>query len=232
MFQSPRQLDTQDRDSLTCDMDSPQVSTPPSSQPMPQSASSSDTTSPALSMFSKSHAARSGSNASSIASSPAMRDSFENFTPSKRFLTDVKEEPHEREDADMTDALNSHAGMLHFTSCFFVLAKSIQCTTLDLIQDNRHLIHPRVMHRYPPLIISLKVTLQKSSSVQICQSRSEGPETHLCRLSLIDLARASRLSRGSGRARRVQAPSCRSSLTLIPSVLGQILPRHSSSAPP
>ena len=111
MFQSLRQIDVQKRDSLTCDMDSPKLSTPQSSQSLPPTASSSDITTPALSFSSKGHSARSGSNASSIASSPVPRDSFEGFTSSKRHLTDVKEEPLEREDVDITDALGSQSGM-------------------------------------------------------------------------------------------------------------------------
>lgn len=114
MFQSPRREDVSKYDGLACDKSSPQLSTPQTSQPLPPSASSSDTTSPALSLFSKAHTAKSGSNASSIASSPALRDSFEIFTSSKRLLTDVKEEPLEREDADMTDVSSYHSGMSHF----------------------------------------------------------------------------------------------------------------------
>lgn len=112
MFQPPRQIDLHARDSLTCDMDSNHLSTPQSSQTLPPSASPSDTSSPALSVFSKGHTASSGSNASSIASSPARRDSFDLFVSSKRLLTDVKEEPLEREDADTKDALNTQYGMV------------------------------------------------------------------------------------------------------------------------
>jgi hypothetical protein len=110
MFRSPDHIDVLRRDSLTRDMDSAQLSTPQNSQPRPRSATSSETTSPALSLFSKGHTARSGSTASSVASSPALRDSFEVFGSSKRPLTDVKEEPHEREDVDMTDAPGNAPG--------------------------------------------------------------------------------------------------------------------------
>lgn len=113
MFHPPRLADVPKHHGLTCAMDASQRTTPPpSSQPLPSSASSSNTTSPALSLFSKGHTPRSGSNASSIASSPALRDSFENFTSSKRLLTDVKEEPFEPEDAGMTDTSSSHSGAL------------------------------------------------------------------------------------------------------------------------
>lgn len=113
MFQPPRPVDVQKHDSLTCVMDSPQLSTPPpTAQPLPSSASSSNTPSPALSLFSKGPTARSGSTASSVDSSPALRDSFENFSSSKRLLTDVKEDPLEREDAGMTDTSSNHSGTL------------------------------------------------------------------------------------------------------------------------
>jgi hypothetical protein len=103
------------------DMDSAQFSTPQTSQPLPPSASSSDTTSPALSFFSKRHSARSGSSSSSIASSPALRDSLDTYSSSKRHLTDVKEEPFEREDADMTDELASHTGTCPSSSTYLPL---------------------------------------------------------------------------------------------------------------
>ncbi|ERF75588.1 hypothetical protein EPUS_04568 [Endocarpon pusillum Z07020] len=91
-------------------MDPAQVSTPHSSQTLPLSASSSDTTSSASSFFSKGHPTRSGSNASSIASSPAVRDSLDMYNSSKRHLTDVKEEPLELQDAEMMEAAGSQSG--------------------------------------------------------------------------------------------------------------------------
>lgn len=112
MFQCPPQIETQTDDIITCDMDSAQVSTSQSSQPLPLSASSSDTTSSASSFFSKGHSTRSGSNASSIASSPAARESLDIYNSSKRHLTDVKEEPLEQQDADMMEAVSSQPGKL------------------------------------------------------------------------------------------------------------------------
>jgi len=62
------------------------------------------TSSPALSFFSKGHSARPGSSISSIASSPLPLESTDSLGIPKRFLEDVTEEPHEREnDFDVTD---------------------------------------------------------------------------------------------------------------------------------
>ena len=83
-------------------MCSPQLSTAASVQP---TATLSDaTSSPAQSFFSKGHSARPGSSISSIASSPLPLESTDSLGIPKRFLEDVTEEPHEREnDFDVTD---------------------------------------------------------------------------------------------------------------------------------
>ena len=117
MFQTQPQLqrssrvDEQDL-SVPIDMDSSKPSTPQNSQTTSLSASCSETTSPCQSLFSRNHTARSGSAPSSIASSPAVGDAFEGFLTTKTLLTDVKEEPHEREDSDMQDTVAEHRGML------------------------------------------------------------------------------------------------------------------------
>lgn len=122
MFQCPQQIETQKDDIITCSMDPAQVSTPHSSQPLPLSASSSDTASSASSFLSKGHPTRSGSNASSIASSPPVRDSLDIYNSSKRHLTDVKEEPLELQDAEMMEATGSQSGKLSSMHCMLAPA--------------------------------------------------------------------------------------------------------------
>ena len=84
-------------------MTSPRLSNPTNIQPVLHSATPSDaTSSPALSFSSKAYSPRPASSASSLASSPTLRDSFEIFGSSKRQLEDVREEPQERDgDIDM-----------------------------------------------------------------------------------------------------------------------------------
>jgi hypothetical protein len=86
-------------------MCSPQLSTAASVQPPGHTATLPDaTSSPAQSFFSKGHSARPGSSISSIASSPLPLESTDSLGIPKRFLEDVTEEPHEREnDFDVTD---------------------------------------------------------------------------------------------------------------------------------
>ena len=82
-------------------MESPRLSTPADTKSQTahsHSATSSDTTSsPSLSFFSKNYSARTGSSASSLASSPAPRESQDGFGPGKTILEDVTEEPQERD---------------------------------------------------------------------------------------------------------------------------------------
>lgn len=68
------------------------------------SISSADMPSPTTPTFSLRGHARFPSSTSSLASSPIMRESTDGFGSQKRPLTDVKEEPHEREeDYEMVD---------------------------------------------------------------------------------------------------------------------------------
>jgi hypothetical protein len=68
------------------------------------SSTSSDNHSPVTPTFSLRGHMRFSSSSSSLASSPTMRESIDGFAASKRPLTEVKEEPHERdEDVEMTE---------------------------------------------------------------------------------------------------------------------------------
>lgn len=70
-----------------------------------RSSTLSDSTSPTTPTFSARGHSRLPSSTSSLASSPAMHDSTDGFGPTKRPLTDVREEPHDKdEDYDMVNA--------------------------------------------------------------------------------------------------------------------------------
>lgn len=80
------------------------------------STSSGETPSPTTSTFSLRGHSRFPSSASSLASSPIVRESMDGFGTQKRPLTDVKEEPHEREeDFEMINNVdtNHRHGKLH-----------------------------------------------------------------------------------------------------------------------
>jgi len=94
------------RNSLDIDMDSTRISASNHAQQSSQSsATSSDFSSPTQSVFStKGYQSRFSSSASSVASSPVLRDSVDGFGAPKTLLTDVKEEPQEREDYGMSSS--------------------------------------------------------------------------------------------------------------------------------
>ena len=80
------------------------------------SSTSSDSHSPVTPTFSLRGHMRFSSSSSSLASSPVMRESIDGFSTSKRPLTEVKEEPHERdEEVEMmgTEDDNDYHGTLH-----------------------------------------------------------------------------------------------------------------------
>src|SRR6266536_2909677 len=92
-----RFMEAKKRDSGDMDLDFSQPLTPHHMQQSSQSSgSSSDSASPVQSAFSSRGYAR--SSASSVASSLAYTDSMDGFGSVKRPLTDVKEEPQEREE--------------------------------------------------------------------------------------------------------------------------------------
>ena len=73
-----------------------------------RSTSSPDRSSPVTPTFSLRGHGRFPSSTSSLASSPAMRESMDGFCSGKRPLTEVKEEPQERDDDyEMVDSLDS-----------------------------------------------------------------------------------------------------------------------------
>src|SRR5215471_10253709 len=82
------------RESADTTMESPYISYP--SSPAQQSPYSSMPASPVVSLFSRTHT-RFPSSVSSVASSPGMGGSTEGFGTMKTHLTEVKEEPLERE---------------------------------------------------------------------------------------------------------------------------------------
>ena len=75
------------------------------------SSTSSDMPSPVTPTFSLRGHTRYPSSTSSLASSPVLHDSMDGFGTPKRPLTDVKEEPHEREEGfEMVNSLSSDSG--------------------------------------------------------------------------------------------------------------------------
>ncbi len=82
------------------------------------STSSADIPSPTTPTFSARGHSRLPSSNSSIASSPIMRESMDGFGTQKRPLTEVKEEPHERESdcgvIDPTDEIGNEQGRFKY----------------------------------------------------------------------------------------------------------------------
>ena len=105
MLKATQPAETQKRNSLDNDMDFPRLTTPGHAQQSSQSSTSSDFSSPTQSLFSnKGYSNRLSSSASSLTSSPTLRESVDGFGPAKTPLTDVKEEPQERDDVQMSSS--------------------------------------------------------------------------------------------------------------------------------
>ena len=114
-------------------MDSPDSMSIGHNLHLSQSSTSSDATSPVTPTFSLRGHSRFSSSSSSLASSPTMRESLDGFGTPKRPLTDVKEEPQEREeDYEMLESVekdqnydckfaNDDSEILQrsYTSCFY-----------------------------------------------------------------------------------------------------------------
>ena len=123
-------------------------------QHTPQSATSTSTTSsPAVSIFSRGHVSRGSGSTSSIASSPKLRDSFDLFGNSKR-LEDVREDPSEREEVDY-EFIN---GDRHYHGKLNLLPQSAKLTRPQATAKGRvpytllmtsHHTTPQIQHTIP-----------------------------------------------------------------------------------
>lgn len=116
MWRLSQKSEDQHYDHYPVDLDHVQTGISQCVHSLPRSASSSEITSPTPSYFSKMQSTRPGSTGSSVASSPTMRESLDTFTPQRTLLTDVKEEPQERDDVEAVNAVRALPSRLFPTS--------------------------------------------------------------------------------------------------------------------
>ncbi|KAI9872600.1 MAG: hypothetical protein M1830_001427 [Pleopsidium flavum] len=104
----PQLVEARKKEDMDTRMDSPEFGVSANALHLSQSSTSSDYPSPVTPTFSLRGHSRFPSSTSSLPSSPVMCDTVESFGSGKRPLTDVKEEPHERdEDFAMLDNPNA-----------------------------------------------------------------------------------------------------------------------------
>lgn len=101
------------------------------------SSVSSDMPSPVTPTFSLRGHTRYPSSTSSLASSPVLHDSMDGFGTPKRPLTDVKEEPHEREEGlEMVNSFSSDPGcQCEFATRAGAVVVSILVLCMDIVFD-------------------------------------------------------------------------------------------------
>ena len=106
-FRLPQLVEARKKEDGETRVESPEFGASGNALHLTQSSASSDYPSPVTPTFSLRGHSRFPSSTSSLASSPVLCDSMDTFGSGKRPLTDVKEEPHERdEDFEMLDDPN------------------------------------------------------------------------------------------------------------------------------
>ena len=106
-FKLPQLVEARRKDDLETRGVSPELGASGNALHLTQSSASSDYPSPVTPTFSLRGHSRFPSSTSSLASSPVLCDSMDTFGSGKRALTDVKEEPQERdEDFEMLNHSN------------------------------------------------------------------------------------------------------------------------------
>jgi len=94
----PQLVEARKKEDLDARMDSPEFGGSVNALHLSQSSTSSDYPSPVTPTFSLRGHSRFPSSTSSLASSPVLCDTMDTYGSGKRPLTDVKEEPHERDE--------------------------------------------------------------------------------------------------------------------------------------